>query len=856
MLRMFHSPLAVAVLTFFILLAAAPQAAAQPSPPVRVIAEWEPAVGTLISWPLGIPQELVVELAEDDMLYVLVTSAGAESSAASTFSSWGVDPAKVEYIRTNVETHWPRDWGPHQIFDGNGEWAIIDPIFEGYPWVGTPCDPITSPGGHNGDDAVNGDVAAHFSAPLHAFPAYLTGGNFLVDGHTAAFSTCAMIGENNQLWTEAQFLNLAEDYVGITDYHVVNNTEDNGIQHIDCWFKPLDEETLLVKLPPTWHEEYSRIETNLTQLASATTCYGRSYNIIRIDCPPYDGNNIAAYTNSLILNKKVLVPQFNIPGDAQAIATFEAAMPGYEVIGFPWGSWYYYDALHCRTRAIFDRHMLSITHKRLDTEVPQAPGHTVTALIDDRSESGLIAGELRLYWRISGAADWSWLTLTATGETDSYSADIPGQLPGAMVEYYLAAADTSGRSETLPRTAPDGFHTFTVVDSGLTITAIDPPQVLAPGAATAFSVTIDPGDEALVPGTETLHWRLHGGAFSSTTLTPAGGSQYTATLPPAACGDTPEFYLSAMGDNSGLKTDPPGAPAALFTAEVGELTALTFFTESFESGVPAEWNATGLWQATGSCAVSPPPAGTSWAYYGQSGSCNYDTGARTSGELTAPLLTLPTVPAGGSILLGYFSNLETENEAGYDTAGLYINGMLIDTPAESAAWESRTVDLMSYAGQEVTLEWRFDSIDDYYNTFHGWQMDGIWISSDELQCLGLSVAITCTPASGTLPFTTAFTVRLDNPQAELTRRVAGRVDVDLAGGGLISSWRAGYTNLNPGASYVTGWNQALPALPSLVGISDFRLYGMDVTPAPYNQPPYPPAGASASDSCTVTGFAP
>ena len=30
----------------------------------------------------------------------------------------------------------------------------------------------------------------------------------------------------------------------------------------------------------------------------------------------------------------------------------------------------------------------------------------------------------------------------------------------------------------------------------------------------------------------------------------------------------------------------------------------------------------------------------------------------------------------------------------------------------------------------------------------------------------------------------------------------------------------------------------------------------DVTPAPYNQPPYPPEGDVDSDRCTVTGVAP
>ena len=40
-------------------------------PDYRVVAEWESAVGTMIRWPLGIPSDLVVELASDDMLYVL-----------------------------------------------------------------------------------------------------------------------------------------------------------------------------------------------------------------------------------------------------------------------------------------------------------------------------------------------------------------------------------------------------------------------------------------------------------------------------------------------------------------------------------------------------------------------------------------------------------------------------------------------------------------------------------------------------------------------------------------------------------------------------------------------------------------
>ena len=41
-------------------------------PDRRVVAEWEPALGTMISWPLGIPSDLVIELANQDILYVLI----------------------------------------------------------------------------------------------------------------------------------------------------------------------------------------------------------------------------------------------------------------------------------------------------------------------------------------------------------------------------------------------------------------------------------------------------------------------------------------------------------------------------------------------------------------------------------------------------------------------------------------------------------------------------------------------------------------------------------------------------------------------------------------------------------------
>ena len=85
-------------------------------------------------------------------------------------------------------------------------------------------------------------------------------------------------------------------------------------------------------------------------------------------------NPVAAYTNSLILNSKVLVPQYgsiNSINDENALNIYREAMPGCEVIGFynnTGSPWYSEDALHCRTIGIFNPNMLHISHKSIRSE--------------------------------------------------------------------------------------------------------------------------------------------------------------------------------------------------------------------------------------------------------------------------------------------------------------------------------------------------------------------------------------------------------------------------------------------------------------------------------------------------------
>jgi len=122
-------------------------------------------------------------------------------------------------------------------------------------------------------------------------------------------------------------------------------------------------------------------------------------------------------------------------------------------------------------------------------------------------------------------------------------------------------------------------------------------------------------------------------------------------------------------------------------------------------------------------------------------------------------------------------------------------------------------------------------------------------------CGTCAAEFTCTPAAGTLPFTTLMQAYLFN-LGDTRRQIDGRLNVAIAGGGTITNWRGGYTNIEPNAVKVFNWDQVIPAVGSMVGDSVFTLVVEDVTPAPYNQPPYPAAGSTDTDTVVLTGIIP
>lgn len=115
----------------------------------------------------------------------------------------------------------------------------------------------------------------------------------------------------------------------------------------------------------------------------------------------------------------------------------------------------------------------------------------------------------------------------------------------------------------------------------------------------------------------------------------------------------------------------------------------------------------------------------------------------------------------------------------------------------------------------------------------------------------IAVSIGTVPSSGTLPFSSQFWVQLNNLTSH-NRRAALHIDVTIGNGSFYFNWRNGWMNLSPGEVFSTSWPQNFPAYGSLVGANVFELIGEDVTPSPYNQPPYAFSSDTDTDTATVT----
>ena len=104
--------------------------------------------------------------------------------------------------------------------------------------------------------------------------------------------------------------------------------------------------------------------------------------------------------------------------------------------------------------------MLYLTHRRMDACVPGLATLISPCRFGTTAVRGWWRKLLSLVWRIGGTGPCARVRLQRTAE-HFFQGTMGDVLPGQSVEYYFTAASRSGRQETLPRSAPEGYYSFT-----------------------------------------------------------------------------------------------------------------------------------------------------------------------------------------------------------------------------------------------------------------------------------------------------------------------------------------------------------------------------------------------------------
>lgn len=253
------------------------------------------------------------------------------------------------------------------------------------------------------------------------------------------------------------------------------------------------------------------------------------------------------------------------------------------------------------------------------------------------------------------------------------------------------------------------------------------PETIRPGVTADINVEIADGEETYVPGTGLLHYSYDGGPFSTAPLTHVSGDLYQATLPPASCTDTPEYYFSAQGNGGSTVYNPMDAPEGVYTAIIGQRTVVMHDDCETNPGWTTDTGgglSDGQWNrgVPVNCDRGDPPAdydgsGQCWLTDNSAANdCNSDVDGGYV-YLMSPTIDLSEGDAEISFAIWYSNYFGADPNN--DLFKIYVsnnNGAswtLVETlgPASSAGWNVHAFMVGDYVAPTATVKVRFEASD-------------------------------------------------------------------------------------------------------------------------------------------------
>jgi len=124
-------------------------------------------------------------------------------------------------------------------------------------------------------------------------------------------------------------------------------------------------------------------------------------------------------------------------------------------------------AIHCITHSVGVNDPMLIVHQPLHDTYDTANDYLVSASLQHRS--GI--NQAKLFYTIDTTQAYSEVPMTLfNSATNQWTATIPAQAAGTEVFYFIQGIAESGKTQFRPISAPEGYWSFNVLDSGSVIT--------------------------------------------------------------------------------------------------------------------------------------------------------------------------------------------------------------------------------------------------------------------------------------------------------------------------------------------------------------------------------------------------
>lgn len=284
-----------------------------------LVAEFESAGELVVGWKCSHLDELAVTIVDATksvvQIVVLADSAAEKTCMQNALASYGVDPTGIIWEIVGRETPWVGDYGPLAIrHSSSGRISFVDPrYFDMRPL----------------DDKVPTELA--LSRGINVFrPSVLLPRSVVTDGQGTCF-----LSERDSLESlpdpdEAALIALMEDHLGCIEVVVLPPLVNAGTGNLSLAFTFLDSDTVLVGSQAAGIDCVNRDRLD----AIAAVLQGLGYQVIRVPFPPDTDGYLRSYTDLVMVNGVVIVPEFPaFPShNTQALAIMISQLPTWNII--------------------------------------------------------------------------------------------------------------------------------------------------------------------------------------------------------------------------------------------------------------------------------------------------------------------------------------------------------------------------------------------------------------------------------------------------------------------------------------------------------------------------------------------